>query len=311
MWADYWFRPASLLNLAVVRIIVVGYQLVHLFNFGVLPRAIERTELPDALYDPLPILDTILSLPGLPYQPSTEFLEVSFWVTIGSGSLALLGLLTNLTLGAFTLGSILLQSYIYSFGDFHHGEALVTLVLGFLALSPCGRVLSVDSILRRWSWPILTRPTEAILDARSAFARWPLVLTRWVFALIYLSGAYSKLRLSGLDWANGFTLQYYLIRDGLRFNIDLGMQIAQYHWLAVALSWFALAFESTFFLVLLFPILGWLYVPLGVGLHLGIYLTMGATFLGYIACYSVFVPWRDVLTRVRQAGRKRRGYRSA
>jgi len=57
----------------------------------------------------------------------------------------------------------------------------------------------------------------------------------------------------------------------------------------------ALLFELTFFVVLIRPSLAWLYLPAGVMMHTGIYLTMKAPFFQYIALYSVFVPWAVIL----------------
>lgn len=137
-----------------------------------------------------------------------------------------------------------------------------------------------------------------MLEGESPFARWPLVLVQWMLALIYLSAAYLKLRGSGLDWANGYTLEYYLIRDGLRWNIETGPWLAQFHGLVVVLSSVTLLFEGTFFLAVLVPVLAWAYVPLGIGMHLGIHWAMSATFFGLMACYVAFIPWREGLVRL-------------
>jgi hypothetical protein len=87
------------------------------------------------------------------------------------------------------------------------------IALSALAISPSGRVLSVDAWFGRWragrgagDWP----------DQTSEFAGWPLKLIQWFFVLMYASAVWSKLSHSGLDWANGFTLQWVLARDGLR-----------------------------------------------------------------------------------------------
>ena len=301
-WKNYWFRPAPLLDIAVVRIIIVGYQLHFLWrhNFpGLLSR---QARLPDALYDPLAVVRLLVAPLSGPVRPSEEALLIVFWATVALGCLALVGLLTNATLGFFAIGNLFMQGYLYSFGDYHHGEGLVMIALVALALGPSGRLLSLDSILRRWrEGPRVRRSvSDEILDAESEFARWPLLLIRWVIALAYLSAAYLKLRPAGLAWANGHTLKYYVIRDGLRLDIDIALWLADQHWLTVVLSWFTLLWEGSFFLVLVFPALALVYVPLGVALHMGIHVMMRATFFGFLACYSVFVPWRALIQRLRQ-----------
>jgi hypothetical protein len=95
---------------------------------------------------------------------------------------------------------------------------------------------------------------------------------------MYLSAVVNKLSRSGLDWPNGFTLQYYMIQDGLRWGNPLGMWLGQHHILVLVLQWFTLLFQATFVLAVLFPKLRWIYVPIGLGFHSGIYLTMRAPF---------------------------------
>jgi hypothetical protein len=105
-----------------------------------------------------------------------------------------------------------MQAFIYSFYDLHHPEAVMMLALLALALSPSGRVLSIDSLLSQLRWNYRSRKFKIfknIIAKTSIFARWPLTLLQWLFALIYLSAALTKLGRGGLDWVNGYTLQYY------------------------------------------------------------------------------------------------------
>jgi len=106
-----------------------------------------------------------------------------------------------------------------------------------------------------------------------------------------MSATISKLVNGGLDWMNGYTLQYYLIRDGLRWGIDLGVWLGQQHDAVLLLSWVTILFEGSFFLVLVFPMLAWIYIPVGVAFHIGIYLTQRADFFTFIALYVVFIQW--------------------
>jgi hypothetical protein len=64
------------------------------------------------------------------------------------------------------------------------------------------------------------------------------------------------------------------------------------------MSLMTLFFEGTFFLVLIFPRLWLFYVPVGILLHTGIYLTMRAPFPQWIVIYVVFVPWRSIVRRL-------------
>lgn len=291
-WRDYWFRPGPLLDLAVCRIVIVGFELLTL-NVHTRKRAGELSALPDTLYDALPIMHLLLLPFGWSARPSFEVIEIVRLLTFALGGLALVGFMTRATLAGFALGNLFLLAFKYSFRDLHHPEALMAIALCILALSPAGGALSVDDLRRRAAAAVARREFRSfhLGDASSTFARWPLLLIQWLFALVYLSAGLSKLMASGLEWMNGDTLQYYVLRDALRWEMGPGLWIARHHGLMVVLSWITVLFEATFFLVLAAPRLAWVYVPVGALLHVGMLVTMNANFLVYLSLYSVFVPW--------------------
>jgi len=198
----------------------------------------------------------------------------------------------------FAAGNVFMQAFLYSFGEMHHPEALMMIALTVLALSPAGGVLSVDDVRRRLSRALQERRFErfSILDDKSTLAGWPMLLLQWMFSLIYFSAAIEKLLPSGLDWMNGYTLQYFIVRDGLRWDSALGVWLGRHHLLMQLLSIFTIVWEGVFFLVLIFPPIAYVFVPLGVVFHTGIYLTMRAPFFSWISIYTVFFPW-DRITR--------------
>ena len=290
-WRAYWFAPAPYLDLAVVRVFAVGIQLFSLWYFDLLGSVTERAALPDHHWVPLIILK-VINLPfGWGYRPPLEWLTSLHDVAIVAGILALVGLATNLSLAVFAFACVYLQAYAYSFSDWHHPEAITMVALSVLAISPSGRVLSIDALIR---W---LRGGERLspLCASSPFAGWPIKLLQWFFVLMYLSAVTMKLRTGGLDWANGFTLQYYLIQDGLRWNSLLGLWLAQHYWLIVITQIGVELFQATFALAVLFPRLHFIYVPAGLTLHTGIYLALKAPFFSWLALYSVFIPWTAAL----------------
>lgn len=307
-WRKYWFRPARLFDLAVCRVVIAGFQLYWLLSWSHEEEFRQLVGLPDFMYDPLPVLHALmLPFEGL-YRPSFEVLEITYWVAVVAGVLAVVGLLTNLSMAVFATTNVLLRAFSYSFGDAHHPEALVMISLAVLALSPCGRVLSVDRVVRRLKarWPGVEHGSggegeeTSILTARSRYARWPLLVIGWLLAFMYLSATYGKLADAGLDWLNGFTLQYWLFHDAVRFGSDVGFWLAEQHTLTKLLSWLTVLFEGSFFLVMFFPALAILYVPAGLAFHTGIFLAMKAPFFGVMALYCVLVPWGDGAAWVRE-----------
>ncbi|WP_454063036.1 DCC1-like thiol-disulfide oxidoreductase family protein [Candidatus Nitrospira salsa] len=302
-WKSYWFAPAPLFNLACCRLLLVGVELLlsvgREFYQVVSYTAHNAPMMVQTRYSP-PLVYKLLTLPfGEPFLPSEFLLSVIFVITMGAGLSAFVGLFTNLSLIVFVVGQIFMRSFNYSFGEFHHVQAVMMIALAILALSPCGRVLSVDDLLRRLSVSAKQRKfiPSTLLEESSEFARWPVLLMQWIFALCYFSSFLSKMRYSGFEWANGFTLQYYLARDGLRWNSSLGLWFADHHWLAWLSQWTALVFQGTFFLIVIFPILRWVYIPLGFTFHIVVYLTMRAPFFTWMAMYGVFVNWKGALTK--------------
>jgi hypothetical protein len=237
----------------------------------------------------------IINLFNLPFgwgiRPEWDVLIAIYYIGLAAGVLALIGLMTNLSLLIFAACAVYLQAYTYSFGDFHHPEAVMMIALAILALSPSGRVLSLDSLFRRRKDLQATN----LLKARGEFAGWPIRLLQWFFVLMYLSAVVAKLSESGVDWANGFTLQYYLIRDGLRWGSPLAVWLGQHHTLIHIAQYGVLLFQATFALAVVFPKLRWFYVPAGLALHTGILLTLKAPFYEWMCLYVIFVPWTQAL----------------
>ncbi|MBT8488753.1 MAG: hypothetical protein KJO65_08030 [Gemmatimonadetes bacterium] len=300
VWTGYWFKPTALLDLAATRVIIVVVQLYTLLPASAdLRKLREHSALPDELYDPLPILHLMVAPIGWTYRPGFEVLEVVYWLTLAMGVTAMLGLLTNVSLLLFAAGNVFLRAFQYSFGEFHHPEGPMMVALVVLALSPSGRALSVDA----WWAKRGGKQDQRV----SRFARWPLLVIQWMLVMVYLSAAYHKLKVAGLDWMNGYTLQFYILRDALRWDVPLGLWLGQHHWLILGMSVVTLVWEATFFLVLILPALALIYVPLGLGFHAGTWLTMNVRFVAFLGLYAAFVPWAEVYRWIaRQGGHFRR-----
>lgn len=291
-WTRYWFAPAPVVDLAVARIVIVGVQLYILFPAqAALGRLRADSVLPGELYDPLPILHLLVAPLGWTYRPGFEVLELVYWVAVGTGVTALIGLFTNLSLLVFAWSNIFLAAFKWSFGDVHHQNGLIMIALVALALGPAGRSLSVDSWRARFGARNVDQPGGEDQHT-SRFALWPLLLIRYVMALAYFSAAYRKMSVAGVDWMNGYTLQHYVLQDAVRWDIPLGLWLGQQFWLIQALSVLTVVWEGTFFLVLIFPRLAWFYVPVGLGFHTMTWIAMRAGFFQFMALYAALVPWR-------------------
>ena len=290
-WNNFWFAKAPYFDLAFIRLLMVALQLFIMIKaYG---KFTGTVDLPDEAFLPLPALKVLMLPWGWGVRPDHLMVLTVYWATVVVGVTAFIGLLTNSSLFLFALGSLFLQGLEYSFGEQHHGDAIMMIALLVFSFAPCGKVLSVDSYIKG----IRSRGNAEVrlLDYGSSFAGWPIKLMMCVFAMIYLSAIFSKMLHGGegasLDWINGITLQYYLVQDGLRWDIDLGLWLAQFHVFIFILQIFVVFFQSTFSLIIFFPKLRWIYLPIGLLFHIGIYLTMRAPFPQWMILYSLFVPW--------------------
>lgn len=286
----HWFAPASLVELAVVRIVVTGAHL--LFFMPSRGWVLESATAADSAFLPLPALK-VLMLPfgGWGIRPSPEFLTAAWFLALVSGLFAFAGLLTRPAMLLFAATNTLMVAHIYSYGDMHHPHAMMMIALWVLAFAPIGSAISLDRLRGRLR--VAKRETAFPRDDEasrmSPLARWPLRTIQWCLVLAYLSGGLSKLVNGGSDWLNGYTMSYYLIQDGIIHNVPIALWIQNKLILTTAISFAALFFELTFATAVLVPSLTWFYVLLGVGFHTGIYWTMRAPFFTFIALYVVFI----------------------
>ncbi|VWX50475.1 TQO small subunit DoxD [Novosphingobium sp. 9U] len=298
-WNRYWFPNAPLADLAILRIIAVGTQLVLMLldeRYG-LKSLVEISKLPAFMYEPMLFLKLLTTAMG-GYKFILHDMQIMWFVTVAAGLFSLIGLWTRVMLLVFAAGVSVMQLWVMSHGDAHHPEAAMMLALCTLALAPSGATFSVDWWIRRRRD---SRPARSQLLEMSREAKWPLLLLQWIFALMYLSAAYAKIVYGHGHWANGYTLQFYLARDGLRWDSLLGVWLSHYHWLSFFSQWAILIFQSTFVVSMFVPKLKYIYVPIGMAMHIGIYLMLEAPFFQWSALYLVFVPWTSIILEARRA----------
>lgn len=297
-----WFAPASLADLGTVRITLVALQLILLlvpalaYTVGACPGCTQEyqtvlSRIDPASYLPIPALKVLMLPFGWGARPEPMFLHAVWLVGVVTGITGLIGLYTRPSLLAFAAANTLLTAHYYSYGEYHHTEALITIALWALAFSRSGEALSLDSLrirLRVAVGAMRFVPVRA-MPRESSLARWPLLLMQWCLALSYVSAGLAKLLNGGFAWFNGYTLAYYIGADAVSRGSDLGLWFASHVPLLSVLAVFTVAIELTFFLAILFPRLTLWYVLLGTGMHTGIYLLQRAPFPQTVALYVVFI----------------------
>ena len=148
---------------------------------------------------------------GLP-TPTWEFfswLVTAFEISV---ILAALGFLTRLATTAACVLGLYVLGLQFNYGYLHWAHAIVPIVTGILALSPCGDALSVDALIRRVAKGHVAGPGGQYC--------WPIHLVRVVFVAVFLAAGLAKLRQAGLEWLFSDTLRNYFLENQYVFRSE-------------------------------------------------------------------------------------------
>jgi uncharacterized membrane protein YphA (DoxX/SURF4 family) len=172
-------RPVSMRSLALLRVLAGPIVLLHLRPF--LADSLHGHIYRDAFYEPYAA--------WYPDLPRAVYIGLLWLAAVAAVAMAL-GLLTRVAT-ASTFGIVAYNLFL-STTHFHNNRAYLVIVLGVLAVAPCGRELSLDAWIRR-------RRGLPALDTRAP--AWPLWLLRFECAAVY--GASGMSKLLDPDWFGG------------------------------------------------------------------------------------------------------------
>jgi HTTM domain len=181
-------RRVSMRALALLRVLAGPAVLLHLQPF--LSDALDGRTYRDGFYEPYAAW-----YPELP-----DSLYVGLLVLAAVAAVAMsLGFLTRLA--TITTFSIVAYNLFLSTTHFHNNRAYLVIVLGLLAVAPCGLELSLDAWRRR-------RRGRSALDTTAP--AWPLWLLRFECAAVYGASGLSKLL--DPDWFGGTVTWQRVVR---------------------------------------------------------------------------------------------------
>ena len=172
-------RPVSMRALALLRALAGPAVLLHLQPF--LSDAWDGRIYSDAFYEPY--------AGWYPEAPRTLYVGLLLLAAVAAVAMSV-GLLTRLATATTFL--IVAYNLFLSTTHFHNNRAYLVVVLGLLAVAPCGRELSLDAWIRR-------RRGRPALDLSAP--AWPLWLLRFECTAIYAASGLSKL--VDPDWFGG------------------------------------------------------------------------------------------------------------
>jgi vitamin K-dependent gamma-carboxylase len=181
-------RAVSMRALALLRVLAGPAVVLHLRPF--LLDAWDGRIYRDAFYE---------SYAGwYPELPDALYVGL-LWLAVAAAVAMSLGFLTRLVTA--TTFAIVAYNLFLSTTHFHNNRAYLVIVLGLLAVTPCGRELSLDAWARR-------RRGRPALDTSAP--AWPLWLLRFECAAVYGASGVSKL--VDPDWFGGTVTWQRVVR---------------------------------------------------------------------------------------------------
>lgn len=207
----FWYMPATASRLAHVRLLVGGYSVVYLLitakNF------LAATTFGAERFTPVGPM-TVLTAP-----PPAPLVHVAFAAAIATGCAFAAGFRYRVSGPLHALLVLALTSYRSSWGMLFHTENLLALHLVLLGVAPAADALSMDALRRARTRAGGARAhEEEVADGRYG---WCLRAASCVTVATYVVAGIAKLKLGGLEWASGATLQAQVAFDNLR-KIELG-----------------------------------------------------------------------------------------
>jgi HTTM domain len=181
-------RPVSMRALALLRVLAGPAVLLHLEPY--LSDAWRGETYQDAFYEPYADL--------YPELPEPVYIGL-LWLGAAAAVAMSLGFLTRVA--TTTTFAIVAYNLFLSTTHFHNNAAYLLIVLGLLAVAPCGRELSLDCWLRRRRGQAPLVPTAP---------GWPLWLLRFECAAVYGASGLSKL--VDPDWFGGTVTWQRVVR---------------------------------------------------------------------------------------------------
>ncbi len=281
--------PVPARRLAIVRIVVMGYACAWLAGVG--PDLLAR-----AAFAPSRFAAVGLAVWTGPVAPTT--VAIVLVATALAGLAVLLGVGYRGLAPAFAVALAWLLSYRNSWGHMSHGEHLLVLHVGVLALAPAADALRPGR-----------REPEPADHGRYG---WPLQLLMLVTVSTYAIAGLAKLHGGGWAWLSGDAVRLHVAHEALRMRLigapvsPLAALLLPHAWLFAVAAWGTVALELGAPLALRQGLLrrAWL---VGVwGMHVGIWAVMGigfpyplsgVAFVGFVATERVWASVASILAR--------------
>ena len=154
---------------------------------------------------------------------------LAFW-----GALFIVGAFARTAFACLTVGAFA-WALLYTTRMTHHTVSALMLTLLALQWSRWGDAWSIDAWRRR------DHPSSRGTSQQYGYTVWA---PGFVLGLVLCAAALAKLRESGLAWILNGTVKYHFLSDSSQAMVDWGLRIGRHPWLAVLLSFGAIAIET-------------------------------------------------------------------
>ena len=198
-WNAMFDEPGSLRGPALMRLVIGPMVLLHLLPF--LSAMRQGRYYADSFYSPW--------VSWLPEAPREVYFALLCLCVLSAATLSL-GLLTRAS--AVYAFAFVGYNLFLSETHFRHNRAYLFINLAFLALIPCGRLLSLDA----WRAQRRGKPLEPNASL------WPMYLLRFEAVSIYAASGFSKLM--NPDWWSGLVTFDRVIRHQRQLEASVAPQ---------------------------------------------------------------------------------------
>lgn len=317
----YWFGRGSPVSLGLIRIVIGFLALVNFLMIaidfdswftedGYVPQALAVRKMPP-LSPNTTIFGYTFTLKDFSGQPmpvprinvlegvtDTKVTAAVYVVTVLAALFTMLGLWTRLSTVILAIGTV---SFHHRNGFIlHGGDAVLRLMILYLAMAPCGVACSLDRLIGLWKGK-LTRELPMV-------SLWAQRLMAYQIALVYFTTFWHKM--NGTAWRDGTATWYPArLREFERFPVPSFINdrpfiyLSTYGTLLVELALGTLVFYR--------PLRKWVLIA-GLGMHAFIEYSMNVPMFAFVICsgYLAFYEGSEVSEWAKRLGERIRRFRS-
>lgn len=294
-WNRFWFAPSAPHRLGLCRMLFfASFYLLYLVRVDLRWYAL----FPDGFFQPRSFFVWLPSAP--PGWETLNGLVTTFELSV---ICAALGVLTRISTAVSFVVGLYVIGLQFNFGYLHWAHAIVPIVMGVLALAPCGDAWSLDALL--WKY---RRRQQAKAGGQY---HWPVQLVRVIFVTVFFAAGLSKLRTAGLSWVTSDTLRHYMLENQYVFHVN-AMQawsrplvewLVGYPLLCRVLAALTLMLELSAPLALVSPAVRLRLIPALFLFQVGNALLLYQDFFfAYLGLYAFWVPWDSMFSAAAPSG---------